>query len=221
MKTPAPPSPVLAMIDTPEDGRFYLLPLVNHEVYNPAIRVHVGGMRPCFVVPSLLLSRGGMYSQGGRKVVGKRRELEGIRASLNLMGKVWTCILESQSPCDLKKQEALAQDLTSRPYAALSHIKTSGAIGTKGGLVHASDYFRNVMALAHWGGLWMLRNRMKKAGKLTDSPGGWAFNESAKLMNDLCRKACPDVDAWGWVDFTGTALKSLIDRHFLDPKIRR
>lgn len=208
------------MIDTSEAGRFYfLLPLIP-DVYSPAIRIFRGVIRPCYVIPARL-GVGSVYSEGSEKVCKRHRELMGIRAALQLMGKVWTCVRQSQNPCDLEKQMALAQDLTERPYAALSHIKASGIIGTKGGLVYPSDYLRSVMALAHWGALWKVRNRMKKAGKLTDSPGGWAFNESAKLMNDLCREAFPDAEAWGWVDFTGTALKGLIDRNFLDPKISR
>ncbi len=208
------------MIDTPEAGRFYFLLPLPPDVYSPAIRIFRGVIRPCYVIPARLGAES-IYSEDSEKVCKRRRELMGIRAALQLMGNVWTGVLESQSPCDLKKQMALAQDLTDRPYAALSYIKMSGVIGTRGGLKYPSDYLRNVMALAHWGGLWKVRNRMKKAGKFTDFPGGWAFDESANLINDLCREAFPDAEAWGWVDFTGPALKSLIDRNLFDPKIRR
>lgn len=208
------------MIDTPDAGRFYLLPPVPPEVYSPALRIFRGVIRPCYVVAANL-GGGSIYSEGSHEVCKGRRELLGIRAALELMGKVWAGILESKSPCDLKRQMDIAHDLAERPNAALSYVKESGVIGTKGGLVYASDYYRNVMALAHWGALFKLRNRMKKAGKLTDSPDGWAFDEAAKLMNAVCREACPDAVAWRWVDFTGTALKGLIDRNLLSPKIPR
>ena len=208
------------MIDSTNDGRFYFLPPLLPETYSPAIRVYRGVIRPCYVNPSLL-GEGIVYSEGSQAVCKRSRELQGIRAALELMGKVWAGILKSKMPCDMKRQMDIASDLTERPNAALSYIKESGVLGTKGGLKYATDYYRNVMALAYWGALFKLRNRMKKAGKLTDSPGGWAYNEAANLMNALCRESCPDTVGWGHVDFTGNALKGLIDRALLDPKIVR
>lgn len=212
---PADPA-AMAMIDTPEGERYYFLAPVPPGIYSPAIGIMRGVIRPCYVIPDRLGS-GSVYSEGSLKVCKRLRELLGIRAALGIMAKVWRGVLVTHpGACDdLPRQERLAKALTGSPEAAFALIEKSGVLGTAGMPMTAPDYVRNVLALAHWKAIWQLRNRRNEK-----TPGGLCWEAAAAMMNQVCHEAFPDWQERQWKDFTASTLKSLMDRHLLDPAVR-
>jgi len=211
-KAAKPQSPELAMIDTPEDGSFYLLPPVNLDGYNPAIRVHAGEIFPCYVVPSRI---GGVFSQGGRQAVRRWRELEGIQHALEIMGAVWSGLLKSYPGAsdDLARQKNLAEGLMGPPDISFALIEKSGARGKSRVPKKAAFIQRNVMALAHWGAIWEIREVAKS--KTVDGgprPGAIHWKEAAALMNRICHEKMPESRGAQWTGFTPRSLEKLADR---------
>ncbi len=208
----APPSPALAMIDTLEDGRFYLLPPVAPGIYSPAIRIHAGGIFPCYVVPSQL---GGVFSEGERQVVRRWRELLGIQHALEIMGAVWSGVLKSfpGASDDLSRQEKLAEGLLGPPDISFALIEKSGALGKSGVPKKAALVSRNVMALAHWKAIWQIRKVAKIKNKDGgDSPGAIQWKEAAALMNRICYERLPESRGTQWKGFTPRSLEDLAER---------
>lgn len=208
--------PAMAMIDTPEAGRFYFIPPVPPGVYSPAIRLFRGVIRPCYVIPSQLGS-GSVYSEGKERVCKRLRELQGIREALGMMVELWQGVLDSHPGAhdDLPKQERLAKCLVGPPEAAFALIEKSGILGRADMPKKAPDLIRNVMALAHWKAIWQIRKRRRNS-----DPGGLAWDAAAALVNEICHEAFPDWQDREWRDFTGNTLKSFADRHCLDPRVR-
>jgi hypothetical protein len=208
---PAEP-PAMAMIDTPTGERYYFLAPLPPGIHSPAIRIHAGGIFPCYEVPSRL---GGVYSEGGQQVVRRWRELQGIQHALEIMGAVWSGVLKSYPGAsdDLSRQKTLANGLLGPPDISFALIEKSGALGKSGVPKKAAFVQRNVIALAHWKGIWQLRTVAKiKSKDGGASPGAIHWKEAAALMNRICHERLPESRGAQWIGFTPRSLEKLADR---------
>lgn len=193
----------MAIIDVPNGDRLYLLCPVVAGVYQPAILVTAGLIRPSYVVPDLL-GVGCTYSEGSQKAVNARRETKSIQMALRLMTTVWGGILDVHpgSRDNVKQQERLAEDLRRSPEAAYALIEKSKMLGSEGVPKKPEDYVRNVYALAYWKGI----IRIRKAD-FRGQAKGLAWSAAARALNDVCHRAIPDWEEWRWRDFNGKSLE--------------